>query len=110
MNCKPNDIARIVNNVTGNNDKLVRVAALVTAPDCAVAWWLCVAMQQIYIDGVPGLQPAGTEVYCADVNLRPIRDPGDDAVDQTLAWLPVPLPAINPALLETSVSANESTM
>lgn len=26
----------------------------------------------------------------ADRNLRPIRDPGDDAQDETLQWLPVP--------------------
>ena len=110
MNCKPNDIARIVNNVTGNNDKLVRVVAIVTAPDCPVTWWLCVAMQQIYIDGVPDLQPAGTEVYCADVNLRPVRDPGDDAVDETLAWLSVPSATLEIALLEALDEINESNM
>lgn len=28
-----------------------------------------------------------------DQNLRPIRDPGEDAQDETLSWLPVPAPA-----------------
>lgn len=28
--------------------------------------------------------------YCPDEWLRPIRDPGDDAQDETLQWLPVP--------------------
>lgn len=32
--------------------------------------------------------------------LRPIRDPGDDAQDETLAWKPVPLPVIQPELLD----------
>ena len=26
----------------------------------------------------------------SDARLRPIRDPGDDAKDETLSWLPVP--------------------
>lgn len=38
--------------------------------------------------------------------LRPIRDPGDDAVDESAAWLPpVPLPAIDPNLLPTKETA-----
>jgi hypothetical protein len=28
--------------------------------------------------------------WVADDCLRPIRDPGDDAQDETLSWLPVP--------------------
>ena len=28
--------------------------------------------------------------YAKDSQLRPIRDPGDDARDETLEWLPVP--------------------
>lgn len=35
-----------------------------------------------------------------DSILRPIRDPGDDASDETLSWKPVPLPTIEPHLLE----------
>lgn len=30
------------------------------------------------------------EANVPDANLRPIRDPGDDAVDETLAWRSVP--------------------
>lgn len=42
----------------------------------------------------------------SDAALRPIRDPGDDATDETLTWLPAPAaqqatrtpaPALNPA-------------
>jgi hypothetical protein len=28
--------------------------------------------------------------FVLDFQLRPIRDPGDDAQDETLDWLPVP--------------------
>lgn len=32
----------------------------------------------------------GDRANCYDANLRPIRDPGDDAQDETLSWLKVP--------------------
>lgn len=32
----------------------------------------------------------GTSGWCKQESLRPIRDPGDDAQDETLSWLPVP--------------------
>lgn len=39
-------------------------------------------------------QPNGwdnlTEGWYPDAWLKPIRDPGDDAKDETLSWLPVP--------------------
>lgn len=31
-----------------------------------------------------------SEFVCADIFLRPIRDPGAEATDETLNWLPVP--------------------
>lgn len=31
-----------------------------------------------------------THATCPDKRLRPIRNPGDDARDETLEWLPVP--------------------
>ncbi len=34
--------------------------------------------------------------------LRPIGDPGEHAVDETLTWKAVPLPAIQPELLEAA--------
>lgn len=30
------------------------------------------------------------EGWCKQISLRSIRDPGDDAQDETLSWLPVP--------------------
>lgn len=32
----------------------------------------------------------GEEFHAQDKHLRPIRDPGEDAQDETLDWLPVP--------------------
>lgn len=37
-----------------------------------------------------GPRPAGTMIWMDDYDLRPIIDPGDDATDETLTWLPVP--------------------
>lgn len=45
---------------------------------------------------VPAFDGKPTKVSQDDV-LRPIRDPGDDAVDQTLEWLDVPTKQGEPA-------------
>jgi hypothetical protein len=47
-------------------------------------------MSQYVWETIVGRVPAGTIVYAMDSILRPIRDPGDDAQDETLSWLPVP--------------------
>jgi len=38
----------------------------------------------------PPMPREAQEANVPDANLRPIRDPGDDAVDETLAWRSVP--------------------
>jgi hypothetical protein len=92
MNCVPRDIARIVGNSHGNNDRLVEVLRA----DGAAGWWLCKALSPLSIwDMRCEIYPPGTEVLMADVCLRPIRNPGDDAVDESHAWLP-PVPAARP--------------
>lgn len=35
-------------------------------------------------------QQLGGDAIQPDANLRPLRDPGEDARDETLEWLPVP--------------------
>ena len=89
MNCKPGDIARIVADC-GNRDALVRV---LDDEDCRPGVWRCEALQSLkaYVGNeCRGIFPAGTVAWELDTNLRPIRDPGDDARDETLEWLPVP--------------------
>lgn len=91
MNCKPGDLAVIVDSSQArsrsNIGLLVSVRELCEG---SAREWKC--------DPVPGQRPplngdghpivGWVGVY--DRNLHPIRDPGDDAVDQTLLWLPVP--------------------
>lgn len=93
MNCKPGDLAVIVRSQCGNEGRIVRVLRYVgkkrftsgkTYQDC---WLLegrlverCLLAEQL---GGDAIQP--------DDRLRPIRDPGDDAVDESKAWLP-PVP------------------
>ncbi len=109
MNCKPGDLARIVHPFTahgvGRFVEVVRLSRhferlggrdfrhLMPGPG-----WVC-----------RGNVPADDglvlkELVVADECLRPIRDPGDDAVDESKAWLPsVPLPTIDPSLLPAKV-------
>lgn len=84
MNCKPWDFALIVrtgrdtDNLAG---KLVRVVRI-TRLGPYQAW---------EYEGEKMLGRTGRVVEALeDCCLRPIRDPGEDARDETLAWLPVP--------------------
>ena len=76
MNCKPNDLARVVSNSEtrfyGLVDKIVRVVSLYEFQG-----------QQLWALGEPIYCIFGRHVLgIADELLRPIRDPGDDAVDE----------------------------
>lgn len=89
MNCKPGDIARVVADCA-NRDALLQVLDSV---DCEPGYWRCKALQSMtgYLGHhMAGVYPPGTIGWEKDINLRPIRDPGDDAKDETLEWLPVP--------------------
>lgn len=80
MNCKPGDLAFVTNTeieqFLGN---VVRVLRPYDGPsifgDVGAAWWV---------------DYAGDEFHADDSHLRPIRNPGDDAVDEVLQRLPVP--------------------
>ncbi len=75
MNCKPGDLAVVVRSIydPAQIGKIVRV----------VEW--C-AYTEGWIVSPCILFYASVHDEC----LRPIRDPGDDAVDETLQWLPAP--------------------
>lgn len=84
MNCKTGDLAVIVN---GKN-----IGRFCTVLDCGLLandWW-------VRLIGGPGPVDRGgrnamdVEANIDDSRLRPIRDPGDDARDETLSWLDVP--------------------
>lgn len=94
MNCKPGELAFIMH--AGGNDESWASGLVVRC--------LSVFMEGIYACWIIEkalVSPAGqmyTSVY--DGVLKPIRDPGDDAIDESKAWLPpVPLPAIDPSLI-----------
>jgi hypothetical protein len=83
MNCKPGDLARVIScektREVGIVDKIIKITRLTQN------YW-----------GVPSWNfegrlrgSSGAPVTCIpDSMLRPIRDPGDDAQDQTLTWAP----------------------
>lgn len=84
MNCKPGDLAVIIRSEAGNEGKILRVIRFVGE----VPGW--VGSDRWETDTlVPG-KLGGWSCAVQDSNLRPIRDPGDDAVDETLQRLPAP--------------------
>lgn len=110
MNCQPGDLARTVGMQRACQEANDRFVKLKNQPP-------------ILIDGEPGweleervrftlradgkrngvLFNDGDAVYfdrLQDRFLRPIRDPGDDAVDEMVRRVPLPLPEIIPAMLD----------
>lgn len=90
MNCRPGDLAFVVNDLEApwNNGALVRVVE--RAPvDHAPFEWQCCALTTIHFPGFV-YRPGEDGFQYRDLELRPIRDPGEDAQDETLQWLPVP--------------------
>lgn len=86
MNCKPGDLAVIVRSGQQMNiGRFVRVLRpFAGRPE---SWWVTSDSE---LHGAYSSWPPGAEVGQYDSHLRPIRDPGDDAKDETLSWLPVP--------------------
>jgi hypothetical protein len=88
MNCRPGDLARIIKSTEGNLDKLVHVKRDSGHRDSGDVWWVAIALADMNCSD--GFLKRGGQFHVADSALRPIRDPGEDATDQTLEWLPVP--------------------
>lgn len=95
MNCKQGDLAIVVRSWAGNEGKIVRCLRLATEREISCVsfdktsgpvWVTDSVLFYAYRDG----PKAGSGPLCLDSYLRPIRDPGDDATDETLTWLPVP--------------------
>lgn len=86
MNCKPGDLAVVVRTHPDERQaaigKIVRIVSL--APTHQAAWTVDPPVT------VPWCGRRVTLQHVEDAALRPIRDPGDDARDETLEWLPVP--------------------
>jgi len=96
MNCKQGDLAIIVRSKAGNEGRLCTVLEMLGENPFydGFPWnfrdgpcWL------IEYAGTPAFDNFGQKYKRApipDAWLRPIRDPGEDAQDETLQWLPVP--------------------
>lgn len=95
MNCKPGDLAVIVSCQDSFWAKDIgRLVTVVRAWGDGVSWLIKP------IDGRGFVTADGRRVEMAgdyDSNLRPIHDPGEDARDETLEWLPVPAKQTEPA-------------
>jgi hypothetical protein len=96
VNCKPGDLARVVHTIEteliGMADKIVRVTVASRSASQEMAWAYEGEMFKCKCT------PSCTNVVqcIPDEDLRPIRDPGDDARDETLTWLPVPSRSTEP--------------
>ena len=87
MNCKQGDLAIVVEahgSFRSAVGRIVRCEAL--SAKHSAAWVVDPPLTiQVGIGHVLHCEAVGDEC------LRPIRDPGDDAVDETLSWVPVPV-------------------
>ena len=113
MNCKPGDLAVVVVGAhsAGRIVRCVRLMSLGEAlwSKCNRHHGVVNAADQVWlIDGfVRDSTPDGSLAEfsaCRDAVLRPIRNPGDDAVDESKAWLP-PVPTINPQPVRSKENA-----
>lgn len=91
LNCKAGDLAVVVKSEAGNEGKIVRCLRYLgyqlwrdrdNSPLCRPTWEID--------QGLYSLDGSLRSEICDD-QLRPIRDPGDDAKDESLSWLP-PVP------------------
>ena len=82
MNCKPGDLAVQVGTFGSFNKYLGAIVECVSfSMESGEPVWRVKPL----VPSDPGIIDE-----CHDKHLRPIRDPGDDAIDETLTWLPVP--------------------
>jgi hypothetical protein len=98
MNCKPGDLAIVIRGRSGKNDgKIVRVIRPSSGNQSAGGWtwvhypedgpaWMCEGGDLYTGNG----NLAGNIGFFRDSSLKPIRDPGDDAVDEMVQKLGKP--------------------
>lgn len=93
LRCEPGILAIVINDPEQqkNIGRMVRVLRHASSDNYDdVVDWECECMQDM-VNADGSITPAGTwERGYRDVELLPIRDPDQDATDETLLWLPVP--------------------
>ena len=102
MNCIKGDLAYVFRSTVGNYGKTVTCLRLATANDFALDHELVVGGPCWVVDRdlrsiVEARLSDGTVYFferptriCPDAILRPLRDPGDSAVDETLLRIRIP--------------------
>jgi len=101
MNCCKGDLAMTV-GAPMDNDLLVDVLEEREVHAVYGPMWLVRSLgSKFHID--PGVRDAFA--IWPDCMLRPIRHPGDDAVDEMVLRKPVPLPVIQPELIPEGTPA-----
>lgn len=89
MNCKPGDLAIVIRSARGKTiGKIVRCIRLsrhygLRQPDGSIIYG------PVWETDTKGVSVDHT--LRLDACLRPIRDPGDDATDESLLWKPSPV-------------------
>lgn len=102
MNCKPGDLAVIVDSAFAENvGLLVSVLAAADSYEGEPHWTVRSVGSPIKFEWYEDGQPTGElgfdmQTDSPDADMRPIRDPGDDAVDETLLRLPAPSKEVKP--------------
>lgn len=102
MKCRAGDLAIVIRSEAGNLGKIVTCVRVATADDWASeltppargTYWLVdrplVALFELrFADGAVAQFVRSTRLY-PDANLKPIRDPGDDAVDEMVQRVGLP--------------------
>lgn len=86
LNCKPGDLARYVGHFQHAHGMVFLI--LEADPLFPGAWMVSPNFPR---------PPYGSGLSIWDASLRPLQNPGDDAQDETLSWLPVPTVEGTPA-------------
>jgi len=81
MNCNPGNLAYIAKNIEGNARHFVYIEFDSGHRDSGEHWWVCTCAQDLR-SWHDGLIKAGQRILIADCDLRPIRDPGEYAIDE----------------------------
>lgn len=89
MNCKPGDLAVIVVTDLPGQDALV--GSLLRCVRLDVEMSQLLGRPEWQYEAISRRLPDDSEHTVSDSSLRPIRDPGEDAKDETLSWLSVPM-------------------
>lgn len=92
LNCKPGDLARVISTpetrMHGVEDWIVKVTVASSDFNAGRPAWCYEGATRCPPKGP--FKGIGIEAFADDL-LRPMRDPGDDAVDETLLRIPSPL-------------------